>query len=93
LDYLKTVRSKVDGRKVIYIFIDNARHHHARIVKDYCKIKRIRLIFNSAYSAKFMPIEYLWNLSKRIVRREMIAQELVSIPESKIRQIIDLSLN
>ena len=48
----------------IVLFLDNSSVHRAKQVKEYCKKKGIKLIFNAPYSPDFNPIENLFNLWK-----------------------------
>jgi transposase len=47
---------------LIYIYLDNARYHHAKLVKQWlaCNGARIKLYFIPAYSPHLNPIERLW---------------------------------
>lgn len=46
------------ANKTSYILLDNARIHHALIVKNYMKTcSQINLIFNVPYSPEYNPIE------------------------------------
>jgi transposase len=88
IDFLKELRYSFDRRKTLHVFLDGMRAHHAYLVRDYCASNRLRLHFNSGYSSEFMPIEKLWLLLKRIVRREMVATEKVKLTEANIRKLI-----
>src|SRR4051812_34213359 len=50
------------ARRIIHVFLDNARYHHARAVQDWLAMpgRRIRLHFVPAYYLN--PIERLWGL-------------------------------
>ncbi len=47
---------------VIHVYLDNARHHHAKLVQDWLAQpgRRIRLHFIPAYCPHLNPIERLW---------------------------------
>lgn len=79
VDFLRSLRSNVPRRETIWLFLDNASIHRANVVKDFCCKNRIKLLFNSPYSSEFQPCEYLWNLSKRIVRHEMAKLEMTKL--------------
>jgi transposase len=47
--------------RIIHVFLDNARYHHARAVQDWLALpgRRIRLHFVPAYCPHLNPIERL----------------------------------
>src|SRR4051812_20815430 len=50
--------------RIIPVFLDNARYHHAKAVQDWLAMpgRRIRLHFVPAYCPHLNPIERLWGL-------------------------------
>lgn len=50
--------------RLIHVFLDNARYHHARAVQEWLAMpgRRIKLHFIPAYSPHLNPIERLWGL-------------------------------
>ena len=57
------------SRRVIHVFLDNARYHHARLVRQWLARggARIALHFIPAYSPHLNPIERLWGVMHRNV--------------------------
>jgi hypothetical protein len=57
------------ARRIIPVFLDNARYHHARAVQDWLALpgRRIRLHFVPAYCPHLNPIERLWGLMHKTV--------------------------
>ncbi len=57
------------GKKRIYVFADNARYHHARLVRQWLERPgcRIKLIFQPAYAPHLNAIERLWGVMHREV--------------------------
>lgn len=55
--------------RMIHVFLDNARYHHARLVRDWLAQRggRITLHFVPTYSPHLNPIERLWGLMHRNV--------------------------
>ncbi len=51
-----------------YLFLDNARIHHSKIVSEYVKHKNINLLFNVPYSPEYNPIEIMFSKLKKLVR-------------------------
>lgn len=57
------------GTQVIHAYADNARYHHARVVKDWLKTAgaRMRLHFLPPYCPHLNPIERLWGALHKAV--------------------------
>ena len=55
--------------RLIHVFLDNARYHHARAVQEWLAQpdRRLRLHFIPAYCPHLNPIERLWGLMHRHV--------------------------
>ena len=51
-----------------YLLLDNARIHHAKIVKDYVKLTNNTLLFNAPYTPEYNPIEHVFSKIKSILR-------------------------
>lgn len=65
---LKAIRAKNPDRGVrLYYVLDNARYHHARVVKALARKLRINLIYLPGYSPNLNPIERLWKFFKKKV--------------------------
>ena len=61
---LVAIEALYPARRIIHVFLDNARYHHARAVQDWLAMpgRRIRLHFVPAYCPHLNPIERLWGL-------------------------------
>lgn len=59
LKLLKKLESAQPHGK-IYLILDNASYYHAKVVTDYVKGKRIKLLFLPSYSPNLNIIERLW---------------------------------
>lgn len=57
------------AKKLIHVFLDNARYHHAALVQDWLAQPgcRIRVHFIPAYCPHLNPIERLWGLMHKNV--------------------------
>ena len=64
LDFLKIIPNK--DNKIL--FLDNARIHHAKIIKNYVTNNNIKLLFNTPYSPEFNPIEIMFSKLKKLVK-------------------------
>jgi transposase len=51
-----------------YLLLDNARIHHANLVKSYITTTTNKFIFNVPYSPEFNPIEHVFSKIKYIIR-------------------------
>jgi transposase len=58
------VEAMYPGMRVIHIFLDNARYHHAKLVQAWLAEpgRRIKLHFIPTYCPRLNPIERLWRL-------------------------------
>ncbi len=59
---LKLIRKleKNQPKGKIYLILDNASYHHAKLVTNYVRRKRVKLIFLPSYSPNLNTIERLW---------------------------------
>lgn len=65
-EFLRRITEKNPGHH-IYIILDNARTHIAKLTENYAKKLNITLIFLPPYSPDLNPIEYIWkSVRKRI---------------------------
>jgi transposase len=64
---LTAVEAMYPGLRLIHVFLDNARYHHAKLVRAWLARPdcRIRLHFVPAYCPHLNPIERLWGLMHR----------------------------
>lgn len=55
------------GKRMV-IILDNARYHHARLLKAFLRKnrRRLRLLFLPPYSPQLNPIERVWKLTRRL---------------------------
>ena len=58
LDFINQNKEYLKNRNLVQ---DNARIHHSKKVKDFCKDNNINLIYNPPYSPEFNPIELIFN--------------------------------
>ena len=64
---LTAIEALYPGMRMIHVFLDNARHHHAKLVQAWLARPncRIRLHFVPTYCPHLNPIERLWGLMHR----------------------------
>lgn len=56
-------------KKWIILIVDNARIHHAKVVKKYCLENNIILVYLPPYSPEYNPIEFLWKHIKKAFQK------------------------
>ena len=66
---LTAILAAYPSKRLIHVFLDNARYHHALMVRQWLMRNgsRIRLHFVPAYSPHLNPIERLWGVMHRNV--------------------------
>ena len=66
---LEAIGAMYPKKRVIHLFVDNARYHHAQLVQNWLAIPgcRLRLRFIPAYCPHLNPIERLWGLMHKHV--------------------------
>jgi transposase len=64
---LMAIERLYPGMRLIHVFLDNARYHHAKLVQQWLARTgcRIKLHFIPAYCPHLNPIERLWGLMHR----------------------------
>lgn len=71
LEFLKKLRSKYDKNNTIVIVLDNARIHHANIIKDFWNQNNIIPIHLPPYCPDLNPIETVWRILKRKISNQV----------------------
>ncbi len=61
------IQDEYKKTKTIYIFSDNARYYKCKLVTEYLKTSRIKLIFLPPYSPNLNLIERLWKFMRKKV--------------------------
>jgi transposase len=66
---LVAIMAMYPAKRLIHVFLDNAKYHHAQMVQDWLARPecRIRLHFIPAYCPHLNPIERLWGLMHKNV--------------------------
>jgi transposase len=66
---LMAIEKMYPGKRLIHLFVDNARYHHAKLVQAWLARPgcRIKLHFIPAYCPHLDPIERLWGLMHKHV--------------------------
>ena len=69
-DFLDFIKNDLRHIKNSYLFLDNARIHHYKKIKEYIVTTSNKLIYNVPYSPEYNPIEMVFSKSKYIVRKD-----------------------
>ena len=65
LAFLAEIRKDYPTEKTIYVFLDNARYNHSKLVATEAKKLHIKLLFLPPYSPNLNLIERLWKFMKK----------------------------
>jgi len=82
---LMAIEVMYPGKRLIHLFVDNARYHHAKLVQAWVARpgSRIRLHFIPAYCPHLDPIERLWGLAhNHITTTGATRSSLISVMRS-----------
>ena len=68
--FLKFIKNIINGtkEKELYLLMDNTRIHHAKIVKEYIKTTKHKILFNVPYMPEYNPIEKFFSEIKFYIR-------------------------
>ena len=83
--FLENLLEHVGSRgRLTVILLDNARYHHATLLKPFLQQyrKRLRLEFLPAYSPKLNPIERVWKLTRRLCTHNEYFPNLTALQEA-----------
>jgi transposase len=86
LDFLKILKNHYPN-KLIVLVLDNARIHHAKMVKDFLRQEgeSFHFIFLPPYSPQLNPIERLWKWLKDAVIANVFHKDQVDIDQAITR--------
>jgi len=64
LSLFKKLETAYPDKRLIHVFLDNARYHHAKMLRPWLERKdcRIKLHFLPSYAPNLNPIERLWGI-------------------------------
>ena len=71
------------GRRIVAI-LDNAKYHHARVLRPWLEKNRkvLTLLFLPPYSPELNPIERVWKLTRRLATHNRFFASLDSITDA-----------
>jgi transposase len=73
---MRAIETMYPGKRLIHLFLDNARHHHAKLVQAWLARPgcRIKLHFVPAYCPHLDSIERLWGLMHKHITHDRCHQ-------------------
>jgi hypothetical protein len=73
---LMAVEAMYPGKRLVHLFLDNARYHHAKLVQAWLARPecRIELHFIALYCPHHNPIERLWGLMQAHHPQQVLRQ-------------------
>jgi len=87
-DFLRLLlRHRRSARKIV-ILLDNAKYHHAEVLRPFLKRHRDKLAleFLPAYSPELNPIERVWKLTRRLCTHNTYFEKLEALVDAVSRQ-------
>jgi transposase len=87
--FLEKLLHHAEGRRLVVI-LDNAKYHHANVLKPFLWIhrKELKLVFLPSYSPELNPIERVWKLTRRLCIHNHYFQDLVSLLDAVSAQLL-----
>ena len=84
---IQLLRTKKPGKKIVLI-LDNAKYHHAKILKPLLRKhrKKLRLEFLPSYSPELNPIERVWKLTRKICTHNVHFEKLDKLKKTVQKQ-------
>ena len=81
---LMAIEAMYPGKRMIHLFLDNARYHHAKLVQAWLARpeRRIKLHFIPAYCPHLDPIERLWGLMHKHITHNRCHQTFADFREA-----------
>ena len=85
------IKDLLSKEKPIYLILDNAKIHHAKIIEKVCDILNLKLIFLEPYCPDLNPIEDVWRTIKRKIYNSnyKTLNELIDIFKRLFYEIMD----
>ncbi|MCP5039292.1 MAG: IS630 family transposase, partial [Rhodobacteraceae bacterium] len=84
LQLLKKLERVYRKKRWIHVFLDNARYHHARMLRPWLERAecRIKLHFLPAYAPHLNPIERLWGVMHEHITHNRHHQDFAAFAEA-----------
>jgi len=85
----KLIKRGARGCRIV-IILDNAKYHHANLLKPFLQKhrKRLKLEFLPSYSPELNPIERVWKLTRRLCTHNEYFPTLTALQEAVSKQLL-----
>jgi transposase len=87
--FLEKMLSYRLGDRRLVVILDNAKYHHAKILKPFLRRhrKQLKLEFLPAYSPELNPIERVWKLTRRLCTHNRYFSQLADLLDAVSGQL------
>jgi transposase len=83
--WLSLIENHYPNKKIIHLYVDNARYYRSKDVSKYLENSKIKIHFLPPYSPNLNPIERLW----KFLKKEIIKSDYTPDPEVFKKRIDD----
>ena len=87
-DFLSLLLRHRRRAKMMVLFLDNAKYHHAAVLRPFLRHhrKKLGLEFLPAYSPELNPIERVWKLTRRLSTHDTYFEKIEHLIDAVTRQ-------
>jgi transposase len=88
-DFLANLLSHRQRERKTVVILDNAKYHHAKVLRPFLEVHRDRLVleFLPSYSPELNPIERVWKLTRRLCTHNTYFDQIEHLTETVTRQL------
>ena len=86
-------RQFVDPDQKVFVVLDNHASHHTKQVTEMARNLNFELLFLPPYSPELNSIEALWGIVKRLVKKTLIENKLVTLTQQHFEEILQHCLD
>lgn len=79
----RVLKNRSRGKRLVLV-LDNAKYHHARVLRSWLwqQRKKLSLLFLPPYSPDLNPIERVWKLTRRLATHNRHFQALTDVMDA-----------
>ena len=85
IQLLEMLENKYAVATAIFVILDNARYHYSKMVQEFLKNSRIKLVFLPSYSPNLNLIERVWKFFKKKVLYNTYYEKVADFREACIQ--------
>ena len=84
LDFLRALLRRRSRNTAMVVVLDNARYHHAKLLKPYLEKHRgkLELLFLPPYSPQLAPVERVWKLTRKLATHNLHFNSIGELTDS-----------